>query len=60
MQLKNTNRRSYASKQEAAKYAGVSVRTIDKLLAQGLLKRYAVGRAVRIDLNEFDAYMSGR
>lgn len=58
--MKNTKRRSYASKQQGAQYAGVSVRTIDKLLAQGQLKRYAVGRAVRIDLDELDSYMAGR
>lgn len=56
----NQTVRRYATKGTAAEYMACSVRMIDKMLAQGDIPGYRVGRAVRVDLNELDAYMAGR
>jgi excisionase family DNA binding protein len=48
--------RRYATKQEAADYMGVSVRTVSLMVEDGRLRKYRFGKqTVRIDLNEVDA-----
>jgi excisionase family DNA binding protein len=50
--------RRYAKIDDAAQYLGVSPGTIDAMLRDGRLTRYALGpRIVRVDLNEVDAKM---
>lgn len=50
----------YASMADAADYAGVSTKTIARLLAQpdSGVNRYEILREPRVDLNEIDAHMS--
>ena len=48
----------WASSQDTAAYAGVSVRTITMLIAEGKIPAYKFGpRLVRVDLNDIDALM---
>ncbi|WP_045821118.1 excisionase family DNA-binding protein [Williamsia herbipolensis] len=50
--------RRYAKPKVAAEYLGVTVRTIENMVADGRLTAYRLGsRVVRIDLNEVDAAM---
>lgn len=50
--------RRYAKLSEAAKYLGVTDRTIRQMIADGRLVGYRSGkRLVRVDLNEVDAAM---
>lgn len=54
----NAGRRCYATQAEAAKYLGVTARTIREMIADGRLTGYRSGtRLVRVDLNELDAAM---
>jgi excisionase family DNA binding protein len=51
------NRRRYITVAEAAKYFQISDRTMRRLLADGELNGYRMGRSVRVvrvDLNEID------
>lgn len=51
-------RRRYIKITEAAKYLGVTDRTIRQMIADGRLTGYRSGsRLVRVDLNEIDAAM---
>lgn len=53
-----SRRRRYAKLSEAAKYLGVTDRTIRQMIADGRLTGYRSGsRLVRVDLNEIDAAM---
>jgi excisionase family DNA binding protein len=50
--------RRYISIAEAAEYLGISARTVRRLIAEGQLKAYRIGkypgRLIRIDLDEID------
>ncbi|MGP4057412.1 excisionase family DNA-binding protein [Mycobacterium sp. 4D054] len=51
--------RRYVSIQDAAKYLGVTDRTIRAMISDGRLTGYRNGtRLVRVDLNEVDARMT--
>ncbi|WP_280829369.1 excisionase family DNA-binding protein [Mycobacterium sp. OTB74] len=51
-------RRRYVKLAEAAKYLGVTERTVRQMIADGRLTGYRNGRRlVRLDLNEIDAAM---
>jgi excisionase family DNA binding protein len=51
-------RRRYAKIIEAAKYLGVTDRTIREMIADGRITGYRNGpRLIRVDLNEIDANM---
>jgi len=53
------SRRRYVKLAEAAKYLGVTDRTIRQMIADGRLTGYRNGaRLVRVDLNELDAAMT--
>lgn len=47
--------RQYVSLEAAAGHAGVSLRTIQRLVASGELPAARFGRSVRIDLGELEA-----
>jgi excisionase family DNA binding protein len=44
----------------AASYASVSVPTIRRWLASGVVKSYKIGRLVRLDVSELDAAIRSR
>ncbi|WP_395704853.1 helix-turn-helix transcriptional regulator [Rhodococcus ruber] len=49
----------WATKQEAAAHLGVSLRTIDRFIAEGKLTAYRHGqRMTRLDLNDVDALLT--
>ena len=52
--------RRYVSLVAATEYASCSSKTLRKLIAEGRLTGYRLGRSIRIDLNELDAYMDPR
>lgn len=47
------------SRQDAAKYLNVSLRTLDAMLADGEIQPVRFGRTVRIHKNVLDALVSG-
>ena len=50
--------RRWASRADAAAYAGISLRTLDDLINRGEVTAYRLGtKLIRIDLNELDAVM---
>lgn len=56
--MSNPTPRRNVSIGEAANYAGVSVRTVRRRIADGSLTGYRFGaRLIRIDLDELDAAM---
>ena len=50
----NTPARRYTSLPKAAVYADCSDKTLRRLIAEGKLTGYRLGRVIRIDLNELD------
>lgn len=49
----------WATKREAAEHLGVSLRTIDRFIAEGKLPAYRHGqRMTRVDLNDVDALLA--
>lgn len=51
-------RRQYATQSEAARYVGVTPRTIRQWIAEGRITGYRINeRVIRVDLNEIDAAM---
>jgi excisionase family DNA binding protein len=50
--------RRYASLAKAAAYADCNERTLRRHIAKGELTGYRLGRVIRIDLNELDAWMA--
>jgi excisionase family DNA binding protein len=50
--------RRYASLAKAAKYADCNERTLRRHIASGDLTGYRLGRVIRIDLNELDAWLA--
>lgn len=51
--------RRYASLARAAQYADCHERTLRRHIAAGDLSEYRLGRVVRVDLNEIDAWLAG-
>ena len=52
---------AYITRQEAAERLSVSLRTLDGLIARGMLPAYRVGpKLVRIKLSELEDYVAGR
>ncbi len=51
----STQPRSWASATDAAKHAGISRKTVDRMCAAGKLTRYKLGGRVLVDLDELDA-----
>ena len=49
-----TPTRRYVSTQKAAEYADCSYKTIRRLISNGQITGYRVGRVIRVDLNELD------
>jgi excisionase family DNA binding protein len=49
--------RRYASLAKAAAYADCNERTLRRHIASGDLTGYRLGRVIRIDLNELDAWL---
>jgi excisionase family DNA binding protein len=56
--MPETPGRRYASMPNAAKYAACNERTLRRVIADGEITGYRVGRVYRIDLNELDALMA--
>ena len=52
-------RDGYLSVREAARLASVCTNTIKKLLKDGALRRYRVGRDHRVKRSELEAYLGG-
>jgi excisionase family DNA binding protein len=50
--------RRYASLAKAAEYADCNERTLRRHIASGDLTGYRLGRVIRIDLNELDAWLA--
>ena len=50
--------RRYASLAKAAEYADCNERTLRRHIASGELTGYRLGRVIRIDLNELDAWLA--
>jgi excisionase family DNA binding protein len=50
--------RRYASLAKAAEYADCNERTLRRHIASGELTGYRLGRVIRIDLNELDAWLT--
>jgi excisionase family DNA binding protein len=50
--------RRYASLAKAAVYADCNERTLRRHIAAGDLTGYRLGRVIRIDLNELDAWLT--
>jgi excisionase family DNA binding protein len=50
--------RRYASLAKAAAYADCNERTLRRHIASGELTGYRLGRVIRIDLNELDAWLA--
>lgn len=50
--------RRYVSMARAAEYAGCHERTLRRHIASGELTGYRLGRVIRIDLNELEAWMA--
>ena len=50
-----TQQRNWASATDAAKHAGISRKTVDRMCAAGKLTRYKLGGRVLVDLDELDA-----
>jgi excisionase family DNA binding protein len=48
----------YASLAKAAEYADCNKRTLRRHIASGDLTGYRLGRVIRIDLNELDAWLA--
>jgi excisionase family DNA binding protein len=46
--------RRYVSMAKATEYADCSDKTLRRLIAQGRITGYKLGRVIRIDLNELD------
>lgn len=40
------------NKKEAAIYLGISVRTVERMIAEGILKKIKIHRSVRVKLDE--------
>jgi excisionase family DNA binding protein len=54
----DTARRRYASLADAAAYVDCNERTLRRHIAAGELTGYRLGRVIRIDLNELDAWLT--
>ena len=48
----------YLDRPAAAKYLGVSTRTLDELLASGRLPVIRIGRRVLLDIRDLDSFMA--
>lgn len=47
-----------ARRQEAAKFLGLSLPTLDTLIKTGQIKSFSIGRQVRIDWKEIEAFLN--
>lgn len=47
----------WLTRTEAAVYADIDIRTLDRLLAKGVLTKFRYGRRVRIHRKELDGYL---
>lgn len=50
----------YLSRSDAATYAGVSLRTVDALLADGEVPAIRIGARVLIDRTDLDSFLASR
>lgn len=53
--MSTQSNKRWASADTAAKHAGISRKTVDRMCAAGKLTRYKLGGRVLIDLDELDA-----
>ncbi|TWT86637.1 Helix-turn-helix domain protein [Pseudobythopirellula maris] len=56
----STDLARYLKRAEGAAYIGVSLRTLDALLAEGEIPKIGVGSRVVLDRADLDQFMAGR
>lgn len=51
------DQRCLYTRQQAAEFLGVAIRTIDNRLADGTFRKFKMGRLVRIEREDLEAYI---